>query len=266
MIMKALRIGAPLGVLALSTLSHAQLQTTRSDTNEATSNFVADGTISANEYGAGNSYSYSGGGTGFGGTLGNGGLFMDYGAGNLNIGFNPGGSLNDNVVILIDSRSGGFTDAMMNDTGDPGRNLSTNLTRDVDDQFFSSFLPDYSVVIGSFGIVVFELTSGSLNFLQFDGTFTGNNQSLAREIAISRGSLSLGAPNAGFDFIVGYGSDSNYMSNEGVPGQGFASGGNLGWDNGGNAVMWNAYDHFDAVPEPATWDPLGHVARSCQKA
>lgn len=248
---------APLALVAASALSNAQLVDTRSDTNESSSGFAMDGTIGANEYGAGNSQSYFGAGGGFGGTLGNGGLYMDYDSSNLNLGFAPGGNLNDNVVILIDSRSGGFTDAMMNDTADPGRNLSSNLTRDVDDQFFSSFLPDYSVVIGSFGIVVFELTAGSLNFLQYDGTFTGNNSALAREIAINRGSLSIAAPGSGFDFIVGYGSDSNYMSDETIPSQGFSGAGNLGFDNGGNVVHWDHYDHFDAVPEPASMLVLG---------
>lgn len=254
---RAWRAVAPLALLAFSALSNAQLVDTRSDTNEATSNFVMDGTIGANEYGAGNSQSYFGAGSGFGGTLGAGGLYMDYDANNLNLGFAPGGALNDNVVILIDSRSGGFTDAQMDDQGDPGRNLSSNLTRDVDDQFFSSFLPDYSVVIGQFGIVVFELTSGQLNFLQYDGTFTGNG-TIAREIAINRASLSLGAANSGFDFIVGYGSDTNYMSNESLPGQDFNSGANLGFDNNGTGspVMWNHYDHFDAVPEPASMAAL----------
>ena len=68
----------------------------------------------------------------------------------------------------------------MNDTADPGRNLLTNLTRDVDDPFPVGILPDYGIVIGNFGIVSFELTAGSLNFIDFNGTFTGNNPSLAR--------------------------------------------------------------------------------------
>ncbi len=243
--------------VALSAVASAQLLDLRLDNDPSNSAFVKDGVIAANEYGAGNAQSYKGAGGGFGGTVGNGTLYMDYSATNLNIGFQAGANLNDLVVILIDSRAGGFTDAMMSDTSDGGRRISTNLTRDSDDQFFSTFLPDYSIVIGNFGIVAFELTSGSLNFLQFDGAFTGNNPSLAREFSIGRSLLSLGAPLAGFDFIVGYGSESNFMSNEGIPGQGFAGGSNMGFGNANQPVQWNRYNRFEAVPEPATMVALG---------
>lgn len=246
------RKSLPLLLVALSAVSHAQLVDAKYDADGSNSNFVADGNISANEYGLGNSQSFLGAGTGFGGTLGNGAMYMDFSSTNLNIGAALGNNLNDNIVILIDSKAGGFTDAQMNDTGDPGRNLSTNLTRDVDDQFFSTFLPDYSIVIGSFGIVSFELTSGSLNFIDYNGTFTGNAAGLAREYTIGQSAFSINT-SQGFDFIVGYGSDTNYMSNEGIPGQGFASGGNLGFDNNGNGtVHWDHYDHFGVVPEPAS--------------
>lgn len=255
--LKTFKALAPVAAFAVSGAAFSQLVDTRTDSDETTSSFNKDGVISANEYGAGNSQSYLGAGTGFGGTLGAGSLYVDFSSSSLNIGAQLGNNLNDNIVILIDSRSGGFTDAMMNDTGDPGRNLSTNLTRDVDDQFFSTFLPDYSIVIGSFGIVSFELTSGSLNFIDYDGTFTGNAAGVAREYSLNRGALSLGAAGSAFDFIVGYGSDSNYMSNEGIPGQAFAAGGNLGFDNGGNTVLWEHYDRFQAVPEPATMVALG---------
>jgi hypothetical protein len=225
----------------------------RLDSDGTSTAYVQDGAISANEYGAGNSQSFLGAGTGFGGTVGNGALYMDFDSTNLYLGFQAGNNLNDNVVILIDSRAGGFTDAMMSDTGDPGRNLSSNLTRDVDDIFFPTFLPDFSIVIGQFGIVAFELTAGTLNFLKYDGQFTGNNPGVAREFFLDRATMGLSAPNASFDYIVGYGSDSNFMSNEGIPGQGFAGGANPGWDNNGaGPVHWERYNQMGIVPEPGT--------------
>lgn len=241
----------------MSGFASAQLVDLRTDSDEATSSFVKDGVIGANEYGAGNSQSYLGAGAGFGGTVGNGGLYMDFSATDLNLGFSLGNNLNDNIVILIDSKAGGYTDAQMNDTADGGRAISTNLTRDADDVFYSTFLPDYSIVIGSFGIVSFELTSGSLNFLTYDGTFTGNSSSVAREYQISRSLLSLGATGSGFDFLVGYGSDSMFMSDESIPQQGFSGAGNLGFGQQGGTVEWLKYDRFQAVPEPGTMAALG---------
>lgn len=247
-----------LAVSLAAVSASAQLTDTRLDADGNSSNYVQDGTIGANEYGAGNSQVFQGAGTGFGGTLGSGALYMDFDATNLFLGFQPGADLNDNVVILIDSKAGGFTDAMMDDQGDPGRNLSTNLTRDVDDLFAAGFEADYSIVIGSFGIVAFELAVGPINFLKYDGQFTGNASGLAREFFLDRATLGLSSPTASMDFFVAYGSDSNFMSNEGIPGQAFAGGPNLGWDNNGNgAVNWSAYDRMGIVPEPATILALG---------
>jgi len=243
---------AGVALAAFPAIAPAQLIDLRTDADETTSSFAMDGTISANEYGVGNSQSYLGAGGGFGGTVGGGAMYLDYSAANLNLGFQLGNNLNDLIVILIDTKAGGFTDAAMNDVADGGRRISTNLTRDSDDVFFPTFLPDYSIVIGNFGIVAFELTAGSLNFLAFDGTFTGNNPAVAREFQISRGMLGLAAPGSGFDFLVGYGSDTNFMSNEGVPGQGFAGGGNLGFGAPGAIVDWAHYDRFEPVPEPGT--------------
>jgi hypothetical protein len=241
-------------VLALAlaaSAASAALVDTRIDTTPGGA--AVDGSIGANEYGPANVYSYTGGGGGFGGTLGAGTLHLESDLSNLYIGFQPANPLNDNVVILLDTRSGGFFDADMNDTADPGRNLSSNLTRDVDDVF--PFPADYSIVIGSFGIVVFELnagnTSGHLAFVQFDGTFTGNDPGLAREIAIPLSSL---ASPAVIDFFVGYGSNDNYMSDESIPTQSFNGGGNLGYDNNGTfqPVNWANYNRFVVIPEPAT--------------
>jgi hypothetical protein len=213
-----------------------------------------DNVISPNEYGPGNSYSFTGGGSGFGGTVGNGTLYMESDATNLYVGFQPGASLNDNVVIHLDTKAGGFTDATMSDTTDPGRNLLTNLTRDVDDPFPAGILPDYGMVFFQNGEVSFELTGGSLTFI---GPFDGAN-SQVREMAIPLSTI--GNPSA-ISFFVSYGSNTNFMSNESIPAEAFNALGNPGFDNasnGGVPVIHANYDQF-LVPEPAS---LGLISLS----
>ena len=190
--------------------------------------------------------------------MGNGLLYMNSDATNLYIGFDPGADLNDNVVIFLDSRSGGFTDAQMNDVSDPGRNLSSNLTRDVDD--IMPIGADFSVVIGDFGIVVFELnagnSSGHLGFVDFVDTNPDTNSStLFREVSIPLSTL--GNPSL-VDFFTIYGSDDNFISNEGIPNPNIAN--NPGYDNnanGGGPVTWANYDRFVVVPEPASLTLFG---------
>ena len=199
-----------------------------SHTDGTSSGASVDGVQGAGEYGAG-SYSYSGGGTGFGGTVGNGRLYMDADATNLYIGFKPGADMNDLVTILLDTRAGGYTDAAMSDTADGGRRASSNLAANADDAFDPNFLPDFSVVMASWGTVSFELTSGSLNFIDFNGAFTGNSASQFREYAIPLATLGIGA-GGNVDFIVGYIADSGYGSNESMPGGALNAGGNVGFD------------------------------------
>ncbi len=247
-------------VTLMAVPASANLIDTRTDTDAGGA--TVNGSLDANEYGPGNAYSYTGGGGGFGGTVGGGALYMNSDNANLYIGFDPGNNLNDNAVILLDTRAGGFTDAQMNDTADPGRNLSSNLTRDVNDTFPAGVLPDFSVVIGQFGIVVFELnagnTPGHLAFVAFDGTFNGNNPNLVREIALPLGSVGLASGVASnVDFFVAYGSDTNFMSNESIPGMPLNAGGNPGFDNGGNPVDWPNFDRFITAPEPAALALVG---------
>src|SRR5688500_10706289 len=85
----------------------AALVDTRIDGNADAA--VADGVISANEYGLANAYQYLGGGGGFSGALGAGALYMESDPSNLYIGFQPGNTLNDIVVIHMDTRLGGFS-------------------------------------------------------------------------------------------------------------------------------------------------------------
>src|SRR4051812_1166892 len=72
---------------------------------DSTNGASVDGTISAGEYGPSNSYSYSGGGGGFGGPLGGGTLYFesDYLAfpGKLYIGAQINGQLFGNIIAVF---------------------------------------------------------------------------------------------------------------------------------------------------------------------
>jgi hypothetical protein len=217
-----------------------------SDANGAT----VDGVLGADEYGTGNSYSYTGGGTGFGGALGAGTLYFQSDATNLYLGFQPGANLNDYVALYFDTRTGGFVDADMNDTGDPGRNVISNLGSFGDETF--PILPDFGIVIGDFGIVTFELTAGNtanhLNFVDFSGTFTGANTNF-REYTIPLSSLGLAA-GSNLDFFAAYSSSTNFLSNESIP----VSPGLNGGANPGNSATgtFENFDRFVVVPEPSS--------------
>ncbi|MBS0196705.1 MAG: hypothetical protein JSR77_08100 [Planctomycetes bacterium] len=242
----------------LAGAANAALVDTRVDTTPAGA--VVDGVLGAGEYGSG-AYSYRGAGGGFGGTLGSGTMYFDSDATNLYIGLQVGGNLNDNVTILLDTRAGGFVDATMSDQADGGRRNSTELALNADDAFPAGFLADYSIVIGSFGIVSFELTSGSLNFISYDGAFTGNGTNF-REFAIPLASIGSGA-NRNIDFFAAYVSDSGYASNESVPASpALQANGNPGFGDGqfGGTIGTPGYENFDrftTVPTPGALALLG---------
>jgi hypothetical protein len=200
----------------------------------------------------------NGGGNGFGGTLGAGSISMDASGGNLTVTFTPGGGLNDVVGLYLDTRSGGFTDATMNDVNDGSRRVLTNGTRDLDDVYPIS--PDFGMTFGTFGspaAVLFELNGdASIPFIQFNGSGTTMTFPLS----------SIGNPSV-IDFFAVYSSDGGYASNESLPATtaganqlagnpGFGDG-NFGAVNPPPASV--VYDNFNrfVIPEPAT---LGAVA------
>ncbi len=244
--MKSLLSLIALGVVALAP---AQLVQTQTDSNLLPT-VTVDGTIGSGEYGA--RYN-NGGGLGFGGVLGRGEILIDADASSLHMGFVPGGTFNDYVVVYLDTKFGGFDDASMNDTGDPGRNVITNLARDRDELFPSGFFADYAVAFWNGGAVAFELTGGSLNFLSFA------NSAGPKELSMSLASLGLSG-NFGFDWFAAYVSDTNFLSNETMPLDPSINGaGNPGFRPGGGpqGTVYNFYNRFEAVPEPGTMAALG---------
>ena len=246
------------GLAALTSAAGAGL--TDSYTDVTPTGAVVDGILSPGEYGNG-AYIYLGAGTGFGGTLGVGALYFDSDATNLYIGFQPGNNLNDNVTILLDTRAGGFIDSTMSDTADGGRRNSTELALNTDDPFPNGFFADFSIVIGSFGIVSFELTGGSLNFIDYSGVFTGNGTNF-REYALPLASIGSGS-NSAIDFFAAYISDGGYASNESIPASpALQANGNPGFGDGqfGGTIGTPGYENFNrfiTVPTPGSLALLG---------
>jgi MYXO-CTERM domain-containing protein len=250
-------------LVALAGVANAALTDTRVDL--VSSGATVDGTLSANEYGPGNSYVYRGAGSGFGGTLGNGAIYFKSDATNLYIGYQAGGNLDNNVVLELDTKAGGFTDATMHDGADGGRRGASDLAKSADDAFPSGFLADYAIIIGNFGIVSFELTGGSvdnsLNFLTYSGQFTGNGQNV-REFSIPLATIGSGS-NGNIDFFAALISDSGYASNESIPASpALQANGNPGFGDGqfGGTTGTPGYANFDrftTVPTPGALALLG---------
>jgi hypothetical protein len=209
-----------------------------------------NGVLDANEFGAGNSQSYTGSGTGFGGTLGNGRIYMDSDATNLYIGVQVGGNLNDNIVMYMNTgNTGGFNSStQMDDNSDPGRGRSSDMMSNGTASW--AINAQYSFVVGSFGAVLFGLNGNgnAHTFLMYDGTYTGNGNGF-REYSISLASINALSSRNYIDWFSIYTSDSGFMSNESISVQGFNAGGNLGFDNGGNALVIENYNRYQ-VPTP----------------
>ena len=214
---------------------------------------TVDQVLSPNEYGPGNSYVYTGGGTGFGGTVGSGALYLKSDANNLYIGMQFGNALNDLVGILLDTKPGGYVDATMNDNGDGCRRALSQQAINADDQYDIGLAADYGVCLGNFGSVLFELTGdpNPLNFLNFDGT----SSQPFREYAISLASIGV-TPGSAIDFFVSYTADSGYGSNESIPAYGpLNSGPNPGFD--AVSAGYGNHDRFVTAPEPTSLALLG---------
>lgn len=240
-------------VLALTTQSALAfpLIDTRVDTTVVGA--TVDQSLGVNEYGPGNSYQYLGGGSGFGGTVGSGALYLKSDATNLYVGMQFGNALNDLVAILIDSKAGGYVDSTMNDNGDGCRRALTQQSINADDAYDSGFLADYGICLGNFGSVSFELTAdpNSINFQTFDGT----GSQPFREYAIPLANFGLSAGSS-FDFFVAYVGDSGYGSNESIPAYGpLNAGANPGFDP--TSPGYGNHDRFTVSPEPTTLSLLG---------
>jgi hypothetical protein len=212
-----------------------------------------DGTINTGEYAS----QYTGGGNQFGGTLGNGKIFLDSDASKLYVGFTPGAPVNDNVVLFLDTRAGGFTDAQMSDFQDNGRGAVSNLSRDSDDTFPAGVLPDFALLMGGFGNAAFELASGGNGSLIFRSTTNAGSGNNAREVAFNLSDLGL-TPGSTLKFFAAYVSDTQFLSNESIPADpALNGGGNPGFGSATTPVAHSTSASFTVVPEPASLGLLG---------
>lgn len=247
-----------IAAMALAGPAMGALVTTQVDTNA--DGATVDGTLGTDEYGIGNSYAYTGGGGGFGGTHGSGTLYAESDGTNLYIGLDIQGDLGSNIIgVFLDTRSGGFSDDTgMDDAADGGRALASNLTRDVQDNF--DLAADFVLEFGNGFTNLFELQStGNSHIFSAPGAAgTGGNGAAGfREASISLAALGLSAGDS-LDFFSVLISDTGFASNEGLPNPNIAN--NPGFDNadnGGGAVTWSDRHRFTIIPEPASLALVG---------
>jgi hypothetical protein len=226
---------------------------------------VAAAVVGAAQWASGAVYTGNGG-TGFGGTLGNGSLNISDAGGNITFTFNPSGGFGGNdVVVYIDSVAGGFNDtSTFSDNGDGGRVAvsgfnSGNPSRTTA-TFPTGFGADYAlefennVFTGLFGLV--SGGNNSLNFVTGAAPVSGGPYTVTFPIS------DLGiAPGASFNFDASLISTTAYRSNETIgtsvttpgsagdaPNAGFA----------GSTVFSTSNSYTTtAVPEPASLGVLG---------
>lgn len=180
---------------------------------------LANGLVDPLEYSGGTLF-YTGAGAGFTGAVGNSRIFFDSDPTRLYIGHEIVAPLDFNwVVVYLDTRPGGVTDAMMNDQQDDARNPVSNLSLTVDDAFDPDFLPDFALVLSEFGPFLYELTPGSTpGHLNLLGNVNPSGIGSLREVEIPR--QTLGLPNdvvSPVRFVVAFVSRTAYLSNESIP-------------------------------------------------
>lgn len=243
------------GSLVLVGSASAGLVTTRIEANVMAPK-AADNVLSPNEYGPGNSQSYAGSGGGFGGTVGAGTVYMGATTSNWHIGWQPGGDVNDLFTIYFNINSGGtITSSLANDLSDGGRRASTRPA--ANGQAGYPITVQYTLVFGNFGAVLFQLTdTGPINFLDFYGSASGGGPTF-REVSIPWATLGA-APGSTVNWFGLYTSDSNYLSNEGMPNGGTWIGstdgaGNPGFESG--LLFVENYHRF--IPTPGAVALLG---------
>jgi len=226
----------------------------------------ADGIVGANEYGSGNALFYTGGGTGFGGGLGNAVLLVESDAGAIGLAFTGLGiHVNDDqYIVYFNSRSGGFqTNGEMTDTSDPGRANTSRLSTDGSESVtfsnagqtakadFAWLFNNRAPENNGFSAVFRLKGAGSLHSLiphQVAGLGTTN-------VELNVGRSWLGLTNgASLDMVALQLGSSGYLSNEGIPEPGLGPS-NPGFNTGGNHLIGDfhrfvpvSYDGLVRVP------------------
>ena len=209
----------------------------------------------------------NGGGGGFGGTLGNGSITMEIIGSDLRVTFTPGNAVNDYVALFLDTRSGGFSDAQMDDQGDDGRRVLSNLTSLLDDVHPN--MPsgaDFGIAFWNGGngaqSVGFEFNAGNTPFhLNYAGNYINNGPgSYTSTWSLAQ----LGNPSE-INFFAAYTSGGGYNSNESLPASaGLNGNGNPGFGDGQFGglnpppanIVYENYNRY-LVPTPGAAALLG---------
>lgn len=164
--------------------------------------------------------SYSGNGnTGFGGTLGGATLSINDDNTTITLTFSRGGSTLDNpVVIYVDSKTGGFSDTTsFTDDADGGRKAVSTLngTDNPTVTFPSNFTADYALVFNNGFSVLFELTTGSHTFIDNANIApSGDNSAATHTLTIDYSEIGMTATDNTFKFVATYISETAFLSNE----------------------------------------------------
>lgn len=243
------------GSLVLAGTASAGLITTRIEANVLAPK-AADNVLSPNEYGPGNSQSYAGSGSGFGGTVGSGTVYMGATTSDWFIGWQPGNNVNDLFTIYFNINSGGsITSSLANDLSDGGRRASTRPA--ANGQAGYPITVEYTLVFGNFGAVLFQLTnSGPITFLNFYGSASGSGPTF-REVSIPWSTFSA-APGSTVNWFALYTSDTGYLSNEGMPNGGNWIGATDGAGNPGfNSGLLFVENYHRFIPTPGALALLG---------
>lgn len=197
---------------------------------------------------------YNGNGnTGFGGVLGPGSLELSDDGATVTVTFNKGGAdFSDELVIYIDSKSGGVeSTANFTDTGDPirqaisGFNGSTRSTVN----FPSGFKADYAIGadVASSGFAgLWELVeNGSHTFLSSVGISPSSDvASSTYTLSFDFSQIATSAGPESFSFVVTYlNSGSTFRSDEAI-GDGIGSG-----NPGENSVSFDTYFQYSSGSE-----------------
>lgn len=203
------------------------------------------------------------GATGFGGPVGTGSMAVTDDPSSLTVTLNRGaGSMNDDLVVYLDTKPGGYADnALFTDNGDGGRTAISGANNGNPSRslvtFPAGFGADYAMSIENGFIGVFDLANPANFTFLFGQGQSGNNNDAAFSITMNAAQMVQIGLTAGsgqtFGFVGTLISTSAYRSNETigpsitVPADG---GGNAGFNNPQTLTQTQSYTL--AVPEPAT--------------
>lgn len=202
------------------------------------------------------------GGTGFGGTVGNGSLTVtDAGAGALAFTFTPSGTFNGNdLVLYLDTKAGGVNDnSTLTDTADGGRTAISGLNGSGHAlvTFAPGFGADYAISLEPTFAGIFNLSTPSNFGFVGSGGLSGSGTG-PFTFSVNRSDIGLG-PTAGFSFEGTFISTSAYRSNETIGTSATVPGSvgdtpNAGF--GGTQTFATA-NTFAATPEPTGLAAIG---------